>query len=116
MPFGLSERCFAVTIGEFCNFDSIHSILMVLVAFAVVSPSIAMLGASLCPVNVSAGSLQLLGSFAQAFAPLVSRFGCFDTIGRILTISCMFVVISMVFPMVYMSMCVLVTDRFSFLI
>ena len=80
-PFISFADCFAVSIGDFCNFDSIHGILTVSVTFAVVSPSIVTLGASLCPVNVSAGSPQLLGSFAQAFAPLVSRFGRFDTIG-----------------------------------
>ena len=106
-PFVSFADHFAVSIGEFCNFGSICSILMVLVTFAVVSPSVSMLGASLCPIDVSAGSPQLFGSFAQAFVPMVSGSGSFGSIRCILTISALFSVVSVSFPMVYMSVHVL---------
>ena len=50
---------------------------------------------SQCLRRVSAA----VGLFVQAFVPMVSGFGHFDPIRCILMISCVFVVISIAFPM-----------------
>ena len=86
--FDSCECCFAAPLGEFCVFGLFGCILMFPASFAGVIVCVRMF-------SVPGWFLDPSVSFAQPFVPMVSGFGSFDSIGRILMVSASSLAVSM---------------------
>ena len=82
--FGLSERCLAASLGEFCVLGSFGLALTILVTFVAVFTSFVTLWPSVHVLNAPVWSPMPFRSFARPFAPMVSGSGCFDSIWHVL--------------------------------